>query len=120
MLTIAHIRAIISEKREEVIFMFEDPGRIIQTLAKVFFWLAAITSVILAFVLGFEKEYYGWGNNYEIRFKAVAFFSWLIGGPLGAYISALLLVGFGELVENSGSQNIPLETKIKYSMKSGE
>ena len=91
--------------------MFDNPGRKIKTLATVFFWLIIIISVILAFVLGFSKVYDYWGDYNGIRFNAVVFFLLLTGGPLVAYIQALLFVGFGELVENSGT-TIPFEPEI--------
>ena len=101
-------------------FMFEEPGRIIKMIAKVFFWLLSIASIIIAFSFGFVKEfvfnysiYSGSIGDYETKFNAVVFFSLLIGGPLGTYFSSLLLVGFGELVENSRKANIHFEPEIK-------
>jgi len=79
--------------------MFENPGGKIKAASILMFWLVAITSVILAFVLGIEKSGYGYYARTE--FNAAIFFGFLIGGPLVAYISTLFLVGFGELVENS-------------------
>ncbi|MBR4780936.1 MAG: hypothetical protein IK014_06220 [Lachnospiraceae bacterium] len=76
--------------------MFDYPGEKIKTVSKVMFWLETITCVVLAFVLGIKEGRYG-----DTDFNAAIFFSFLIGGPLVAYISTLFLVGFGELVENS-------------------
>ena len=89
--------------------MLENPGKKIKSIAAFVFWIMAIASVVLAFVLGIEKEYvpghyvdYLYLSPYtETHFHAGIFFSFLFLGPLTAYISALLLAGFGELVENS-------------------
>lgn len=75
--------------------MFDNPGKKIMQISKIVFWIDTIVSVILAFVLGFEKYYY------RTEFYAGIFFSLFFGVPIMAYVSTLFLVGFGELVENS-------------------
>jgi len=75
--------------------MFDNPGKKIMQISKIVFWIVTIVSVILAFVLGFEKHYY------STEFYAGIFFSLFFGVPIMAYVSTLFLVGFGELVENS-------------------
>lgn len=75
--------------------MFDNPGKKIMQISKIVFWIVTIVSVILAFVLGFEKYYY------STEFYAGIFFSLFFGVPIMAYVSTLFLVGFGELVENS-------------------
>ena len=75
--------------------MFDNPGKKIMQISKIVFWIVTIVSVILAFVLGFEKYYY------RTEFYAGIFFSLFFGVPIMAYVSTLFLVGFGELVENS-------------------
>ena len=72
--------------------MFEDPGKKIKTVAKVLFVVQVIAAVVLAFVFGIIE--YGY-------FHAGLFFLILIGGILFAYISNLILYGFGAIVENS-------------------
>ena len=72
--------------------MFRQPGEKIKGLAEASFWLLAITSIILAIVLGFENG----------DFHPAEFFAFLIGGPISAYVLCLFLYGFGELIENSG------------------
>ncbi len=89
--------------------MLENPGKKIKSVAALVFWVMAIASVVLAFVVGIEREYvpgHYAGSLYlspytDTHFHAGLFFSFLILGPLTAYVSALLLAGFGELVENS-------------------
>ena len=75
--------------------MFEDPGKKIKTVAKVLFVVQVIAAVVLAFVFGIERGHY---SNY---FHAGLFFLILIGGIIFAYISNLILYGFGAIVENS-------------------
>lgn len=75
--------------------MFSEPGKKIKTMAKIFFWVEVIACVILAFSLGWV-EINRWGDK---EFRAGIFFGFLIGGPLASYCSALLLYGFGELVD---------------------
>ena len=75
--------------------MFDNPGKKIMQISKIVFWIVTIVSVILAFVLGFEKHYY------STEFYAEIFFPLFFGVPTSAYVSTLFLVGFGELVENS-------------------
>ena len=85
--------------------MFENSGEKIVKVAKVLFWITVIASVILAFVLGWSKEYhsyyFGSGGYYSNEFHPVYFFSLLIGYPLVSYISTLFIIAFGELVQNS-------------------
>ena len=85
--------------------MFENSGEKIVKVAKVLFWITVIASVILAFVLGWSKEYHSYhyssGGYYSNEFHPVYFFSLLIGYPLVSYISTLFIIAFGELVQNS-------------------
>lgn len=75
--------------------LFGDPGKKIQKMAQIFFWVEVIACVILAFCLGWE-EINRWGDK---EFCAGIFFGFLIGGPLASYCSALMMYGFGELVD---------------------
>lgn len=79
--------------------MFENAGAKIKKIAIVFFWIAVVASVILAFVFGWSEYYsfYEWHKEFE----PALFFPILIGGPLCSYISTLFLVAFGDLVENT-------------------
>ena len=80
--------------------MFKNPGGKIKKIAIVLFSLSVIASVILAFVFGWTKSYYD-GPHFRVSFNAVSFFAFLIGGPLVSYVSTLLTIAFGDLVENS-------------------
>lgn len=85
--------------------MFENVGEKIQFIAKLLFWLGSLTSIILAFVFGFENQfvqYYSIGGGYnKTEFFAGPFFAFLIGGPVALYLSSIVLSGFGKLVENA-------------------
>ena len=85
--------------------MFENAGQKIKKIAIITFWIAVVASVILAFALGWEKEYHSYyfssGGYYTTEFNAEYFFGFLIGVPLVMYIETLFLVAFGNLVENT-------------------
>ena len=71
--------------------MFEDPGRKIKAVAKLFFVLGCIPFVVLGILVLVNPNTRG----YCILF-------WVLG-PFFSYVFALLIYGFGELVENSAS-----------------
>lgn len=77
--------------------LFDDVGKKIQKMATVVFRVEVVSCVILAFCLGWERNYWG-----KTEFRAGIFFGLLIGGPLASYCSALILYGFGELVDKIG------------------
>ena len=85
--------------------MFENAGQKIKKIAIITFWITVVASVILAFALGWEKEYHSYyyysGGYYTTEFNAEYFFGFLIGVPLVMYIETLFLVAFGNLVENT-------------------
>ena len=73
--------------------MFDNPGTKIKGLAKTFFWIEVVALVLVFLAMG------------DMLFEEVAI---LIGGLIGlavgigvAYISALFLAAFGELVESN-------------------
>lgn len=80
--------------------LFENPGKKLQKLATVLFWVEVACSVILAFALGLKKDY-----RSDYSFYAGIFFSFLIGGPIVSYCSSLFLYGFGELIEKVGEMH---------------
>ena len=90
--------------------MFEDSGKIIQKISIVFFVIGMTATVILAFVFGRDN----WGDvNY-------LFFVILVGGGFTVYIDALLLNGFGIIVENNEAQKAALEKeKMKTAADKG-
>lgn len=73
--------------------LFENPGPKIKKMTTILFWIEIVCCVILAFALGWDRSYR------HDEFLPGIFFGFLIGGPLVAYCSALMLYGFGELVE---------------------
>ena len=99
--------------------MFENPGKKLKTVAVALFWLGTIASVILAFFFGVEERYhsyyYSYGGYSSYDFNPIAFFPWIIGGPLSSYIFSLCLAGLGELIENSAKMvskgTVDVETK---------
>ena len=74
--------------------LFDDVGKKIQKMAIIVFLVDVVSCVVLAFCLGWERN--NWG---ETEFRAGIFFAILIGGPLASYTSALILYGFGKLVD---------------------
>ena len=75
--------------------MWNNIGGKIKVLAKVIFWIGAIAAVIAAisqFVLAGEAD---------SGIPILTGFLTLILGPLFAWISSFLLVGFGQLIQNT-------------------
>lgn len=81
--------------------MFNDSGSKIKVVANVFFVLGLVATVALAIAFGWERKYGYSGRVLYSEFKAGSFFGFLIGGVVASYMFALMLYGFGELVENS-------------------
>lgn len=79
--------------------MFDHPGSKLKTVAKILFWFNLVLCVFLAFILGIEKTSYGTYVEKEVHFEV--FFYLLVLGPISAYLTSLILCGFGELIENS-------------------
>ena len=77
--------------------MFDDPGAKLKNVAVIEFAVIAAVSFIMAFVLGIHGD----------DFRPLPFFLLLIGGPLFAYLSALVLYGFGELIDNTEALRLP-------------
>ena len=84
--------------------MFRNVGEKIKVIAIIYFVLAVIASVILAFALGWsEEQLYATYAHYtytRTEFHALRFFLLLLGGPLFAYFSSLLIHGFGCIVDH--------------------
>ena len=74
--------------------MYKNVGKLLHGFAKLLFWLTSLTSLILAFVFGFEKY------HYHYQFNAGLFFLFFAGVPIAAYIMSLLMHGFGTIVSN--------------------
>jgi len=70
--------------------MFDNIGGKIKTLAQVEAWVGIIGSILIGLFLIFINENY-----------ITTGFIILIIGPLGAWLSSLILYGYGELIENS-------------------
>lgn len=76
--------------------MFKYVGKQLKVVAIVLFVIEVIASIILAFVLGIHEE---WHYETEYVLNHAIFWPLLIGGPIAAYISNLLLYGFGVIVD---------------------
>ncbi len=82
--------------------MFKNISGKIKAFAAVFFWLVTIVGVILAFVFGWTEEFSSYGRY--CQFHADRFFPLFIGSPIFAWISSLLLYGFGEIIDHTASK----------------
>lgn len=99
--------------------MFNNLDGKLKTIAKIVLWVGIITTVILAFVLGFDKEYPDYYSYYSNKtrtvFRAGAFFGTLIGGFVSCYISSLILYSLGDIVENTNAIKYRLDKKDKIT-----
>ena len=80
--------------------MFTNIGGKLKTLAKVAAWLGIIASVISGIGMMTMRGYnygYGYGGGLAIVAGLVV----IIVGSLAAWLSALALYGFGELIEKT-------------------
>lgn len=85
--------------------MFENSGKKIKGISVAVFWVTVISSIILAFVFGWQEEYhsssyYSSGRTVTV-FEPLYFFTFGVGVPVASYVSTLFLVAFGELVQNA-------------------
>ena len=83
-------RCIPNTREKEEITMFDNPGTKIKNLATPLFWVEMIGVVIAILAMG--------DDLFEVPGIAIAI---LAGGFCVAYISALFLAAFGELVETN-------------------
>lgn len=73
--------------------MFENPGRRIKRIATIVFIIISIACIVGAFFISMCVK----DSEYSLLVFCVA----MLAGPFLAYLQALLLYAFGELVENS-------------------
>lgn len=81
--------------------MFEDAGEKIQLIAKILFWVSVVACVICAFKFGLYTYYTNYGYDKHTGMKVGVFWGFLIIGPVISYMSSLVTIAFGQLVENS-------------------
>ena len=74
--------------------VFDNIGRKIKTLAKVFCWLGIIESIIIAIIMI---------SNYHAEIRKAGWIV-LFAGPLFSWISSFALYALGEIAENSATQ----------------
>lgn len=75
--------------------MYENIGEKIKALAKILFVVEIFVSVIGGLILSVALRYAMYG------FAILLFFGIAVVGVIAAYISSMLLYGFGELISNS-------------------
>lgn len=75
--------------------MFNNIGNKIKIIAKVNFWLMVLVSVICACYFGISESYYFYSRHTELT---AVFWIFIIIGPIVAYLSTVLVYGFGELI----------------------
>ena len=73
--------------------MFKNPGRRIRRITAVVFTIISIAYIVLAFFLAKLVK--------DSVYALLVFCGVMLAGPFLAYLQALLLYAFGELVENS-------------------
>lgn len=73
--------------------MFENPGGRIKRIATIVFTIISIACIVGAFFISLCVK----DSEYSLLVFCVA----MLAGPFLAYLQALLLYAFGELVENS-------------------
>lgn len=81
--------------------MFNNIGRKIKTTAKVFCWIGIICSVVSGVVMvsgGFAEM--RWGIEYGLP-AILGGIGIALLGSLISWVGSFMMVGFGELVENS-------------------
>ena len=71
--------------------LFSNTGGKIKTVAKIVFILGTIVSIVLGIILGFESDW-----EFEESWLALTI---IIAGPIVYYINALLIYGFGCIVD---------------------
>lgn len=87
--------------------MFYNPGGKLKAVAIVMFVILVIASFVLAFNYG--REDVGVYRPSKGEIKPFLFFGILVGGLVVSYVNALVLYGFGVMVENS--QELPKITE---------
>ena len=83
--------------------MFNNVGPKIKTVGKIFFWIQVAICIILGII------FLDSGRTEDIAPFVI------IGGPIFAYVSCLLIVGFGELIESTHKTITLLEGEKKVT-----
>ena len=79
--------------------MFENSGGKIKKIGKVVGWLGIFLSVAIAIaLLGMSSDNAYWDEQHVLRLWG---FILLFAGPIGSWVSGLLITGFGELIEKT-------------------
>lgn len=91
--------------------MFDNVGKKIKGVAKIFCWIGIIGSFIfpLTVILRLINDYYG--SKEEKLISLAISIAVLIIGPLLAWLGSLTLYGFGELIDKTDSIDSKLTPK---------
>lgn len=73
--------------------MFKNPGRRIKRITAIVFTIISIAYIVGAFFISWCVK--------DFEYSLLVFCVAILAGPFLAYLQALLLYAFGELVENS-------------------
>lgn len=79
--------------------LFDNPGKKMKSLAIVLFIVILIIGLVVSYILAQETVYAHW--DYVEQTNGGKFFLGFVVSVVLAYISALCVYAFGELVENS-------------------
>jgi hypothetical protein len=79
--------------------MFDNPGKLIKGWAKAICYVGIAISVIYGIIVLNRYSYEGY-NNFENEMVWMGLII-MVGGSIVSWVCALLIYGFGELVENS-------------------
>ena len=93
--------------------MFNNVSNKLKVVAKIYFWVMVAVSVICALVFGINYTHSIFRTHNTINACLPIF---LIGGPACAYVTSLLIYGFGQLIENTGNGE-EKEAEIKNPFK---
>lgn len=87
-------------------YLLDYPGTKIKSVAKIVFWIDLIGFICLAVELSRPQRGYG-------DFNFLVFFGIFTAGVITSYLSALILTGFGELIEKTSDISEQLMDVIK-------
>lgn len=93
--------------------MFDNPGEKIKTVAKVFFGIGCVSSVlgwIGVLIIAMESK-----DGKTALLIALASFLVLAIGVVLSWISSLLLYGFGQLIDNSDRTSATMDTLVNLT-----
>ena len=97
--------------------MFNNIGRKIKIVAKVFFWIGVLISIIIPLVSVQSVSYSL--NGYQYRTSGnniLAVILFIVIGILISWLSTIILYGFGELIERVTGIDDKITTIMNHSL----